>query len=64
MAKKCEAKAMLLVGTKVKAAVRAQNMLCSGELLEALNCRVYCMISKAVERAKANKRSTVKPQDV
>jgi len=64
MAKKAVVKEMVLVGTKVKAAVRAQKMLCSSELLDALNCKVHCLIAAAVDRAKANKRSTVKAQDV
>ena len=57
-------KEMLLVGSKVKATVRAAGMLCSGELLCALNEKVHALICAGVTRTKANKRSTVKPQDV
>ena len=62
-AKKCGAE-MLLVGSKVKAAVRAKGCNCSAELLEALNCAVYCIVEKAVARCQGNRRMTVKAQDV
>ena len=57
-------KEMLLVGSKVKAAVKAKKMLCSSELLPALNEKVYALIADAAARTKANRRSTVKAQDV
>jgi len=57
-------KEMLLVGSKVKAAVKGKKMLCSSELLGALNEKVYAMIDAAAARAQANRRSTVKAQDV
>jgi histone H3/H4 len=63
-AKACAAKEMLLVASKVKAAIRAKKCMCSSELLPALNEKVYCLIEKAICRTQANKRSTVKPQDV
>ena len=57
-------KEMLLVGTKVKAYVRSQDKLCSGELLDALNEKVHKLIDEAVARTEGNKRSTVKAQDI
>lgn len=54
----------LVVGTKVRALIKAKGGKMSGELLDALNACVTCCIEKAVERAKANKRTTVKPQDL
>jgi len=54
----------LVVGSKVRAYIRSQQAMMSGELLDALNCAVGCMLAKAVERAKGNKRATVKPQDL
>ena len=63
-AKVAVAKEMLVVGSKVKAAIRAKNCMCSSELLPALNEKVYELIAAAICRTQANKRSTVKPQDV
>jgi hypothetical protein len=34
------------------------------DALAAISDRVYCMLDKAAERTKANRRSTVKPQDL
>ena len=67
MAKKKVKKAgkeVLLVTSKVKAYNKSQKMLTSGELICALNEAVYCALDKAIARAKGNKRSTVKAQDV
>jgi hypothetical protein len=36
----------------------------SGELVENLSNEVYSLLDKAVNRTKANKRSTVRPQDL
>lgn len=62
--KKAAQKEMLLVASKVREYVKEQEGLTSGELLEALNECVYCCLDRAIERAKANNRSTVKAQDV
>jgi len=61
MAKKAEP---MVVGSKVRAAIRAKGAMMSGELLDALNAKVACIIAEAIARAKANKRSTVRPQDL
>ena len=55
---------MMLVGSKVKAYIKSKDAKTSGELLEELNKMVAMMLDRAVERAKGNKRTTVKPQDV
>jgi histone H3/H4 len=39
-------------------------MMTSADALEALSEKVYCLLDKATERTKANRRSTVKPQDL
>ena len=57
-------KDMLVVGSKVKALIKDKGCMTSGDALAALNCKVACMLGAAVERTKANKRSTVKPQDL
>jgi len=64
MGKKCEAMEMMVVASKVKAFIKSKGCMTSGDALDALNCRVACLLSGATERAKANKRSTVKPQDL
>jgi histone H3/H4 len=55
---------MMVVASKVKAHIKEKGCMTSGDAVEALNCAVACMLDKAVERTKANKRSTVKPQDL
>ena len=54
----------LVVASKVKAIIKDKGCQTAGEALDALNKRVYAIIEEAVSRAQANKRSTVKPQDV
>ena len=62
--KKAKKVEMVLVGSKVKAAIKAKGKMMAGDLLEALNAKVHCMIAEAACRADANKRSTVRPHDV
>jgi hypothetical protein len=57
-------KESLVVASKVKAYVRSKKMMTSSDALGAISDRVYCMLDKAIERTKANRRSTVKPQDL
>jgi len=54
----------LVVGSKVKALIKANECMTSGEFLGALTEYVNWAVGKACERAKANKRSTVRPQDL
>lgn len=55
---------VLVVGSKMKAYIKSQGCMTSSELLEALSAKVEKMLSEACGRAKANKRSTIKPQDL
>ena len=55
---------MLVVGSKVKAYIKAKGLMTAGDTLEALNKCVEGCLDKAAERTKANRRSTVKPQDL
>ena len=48
----------------MKAYIKSQGCMTSSELLEALNGKAEKMLTEACERAKANKRSTVKAQDL
>ncbi len=61
MAKKKES---LIVASKVKAYVKGKKMMTSSDALGALSDRVYCILDEAIGRTKANRRSTVKPQDL
>ena len=60
----CKNMEPLVVASKVKAYVKSKGMMSSSEMLSALSCKVYCMLDKAIARTQANKRSTVKPQDL
>jgi len=68
MAKKKAAKGgkkeMLVVASKVKAHIKSKGAMTASDTLPALNDRVYAMLDAAIGRTKANRRSTVKPQDL
>lgn len=55
---------VLVVGSKVKEYVRGKQLMASGDLLPAISERVYEMLDRAAERVEANKRSTMRPQDL
>ena len=57
-------KETLVVGSKVKAYVKSQEMMSSGELIGALSDKVHELLDAAIARTKANKRSTVKASDL
>ena len=61
---KCEKVEMMVVASKVKAYIKSKGCMTSGDALAALNCKIACMLDAAVARTNANKRSTVKPQDL
>ncbi len=54
----------LIVASKVKAYIRSQKMMTASESLEAISDKVYCMLDSAIARTKANRRTTVKAQDL
>jgi len=64
MAKRAAKKEVLVVASKVKAYIRSKRMMCSADAVGALSDKVYCIIDCGIARTKANKRSTVKPQDL
>ena len=64
MAKRAAKKEVLVVASKIKAYIRSKKMMCSSDAVGALSDKVYCMIDAGIARTKANKRSTVKPQDL
>ena len=55
---------MLVVSSKVRAYLKSKGVKMSGELPAAVNKQLMGVLDSAAERAKGNKRSTVKPQDV
>jgi sulfur transfer complex TusBCD TusB component (DsrH family) len=65
--KKAKAKSkkeVLVVASKVKAYVKGKKMMTSSDAIAALSDKVYALLDDAVARTKANRRSTVKPQDL
>lgn len=63
MAKKSK-KEVLVVASKVKGYIRSKKMMCSADAIAALSDKIYCILDAGIARTKANKRSTVKPQDL
>tara|TARA_Y100000034_G_C6906425_1_gene420807 strand:+ start:750 stop:938 length:189 start_codon:yes stop_codon:yes gene_type:complete len=59
-----EKKVMLVVASKVKALAKEQGVSVGKEGLEALSDKVHKEVLKAMEKAKADKRKTVKARDV
>jgi len=53
-----------VVASKVKAYIRGKKMMTASDSLPALNDKIYCILDCAIARTKANRRSTVKPQDL
>ena len=64
MAKKKSGKDNYVVGSKVREFVKGKKCFASSDLLEGLNKQVACLLDSAVERAKSNKRKTVRSHDV
>ncbi len=61
---KAPAPEMLLVGSKVKAELRAKGVNVGEGTLEALNGMIHWYVSQAALRAQANGRKTTRPHDV
>jgi len=62
MAKK--QKEMLVVASKVKAYIKSKKMMTSSDSLAELNEKIHALLDDACARTKANRRSTVKAQDL
>ena len=58
------AKEILVVGSKVKEVIKANDMRADGQLIEAVSARVHELLAAGVARAKNNKRKTVTPHDL
>jgi hypothetical protein len=61
MAKKKES---LIVASKVKAYVKSKKMMSSSDALGAVNDALYSLLDAAIARTKANRRTTIKAQDL
>ena len=57
-------KEMFLIQSKVKDYIRGRDMMCSSDLVDALNEQVASLLDRAVERANANNRKTARAADV
>ena len=57
-------KEVLVIASKVKAYIKSKNMMTSSDTITTLSDKVCAILDEAAARAKANKRSTVKPQDL
>jgi hypothetical protein len=54
----------LVVGSKVKDAVKSQGCNCAGDVVDALSEKVGAQLKAAAARAKANGRKTVRGIDL
>ena len=54
----------LVVASKIKAYIKSKDMMTSAEALDAVSGEVYALLDGAVARAQANRRSTIKAQDL
>ncbi|MHC4169693.1 MAG: hypothetical protein ACYSWQ_22330 [Planctomycetota bacterium] len=57
-------KEVLVAASKVKAYIKSKNMRTSSDAIPALSDKVRAILDKAIARAKANRRSKVKPHDL
>ena len=54
----------LVVGSKVKEAIKAEGCNCAGDVVEGLSAKVSAQLAEAAARAKANGRKTVRAVDL
>lgn len=64
MGKKQQRREPLVVASKMKAYIKGKGMMSSSEAVEAISEVVYKVLDAAIARAKANRRSTVRAQDL
>jgi hypothetical protein len=62
--KKAACRESLVVASKVKAYIKSKKMMTSSDAIAALSDQVYALLDDGIARTKANKRSTVKHQDL
>ena len=61
---KAAKKESLVVASKVREYIKSKGMMTASESLEAINAAVYKLLDAAIVRTQANRRSTVKAQDL
>ena len=54
----------LIVGSKVKEAIKGHGYRMAGDFGEALNAKVHELLKAAVDRCGKNNRGTVRPHDL
>ncbi|RMH58810.1 MAG: hypothetical protein D6679_03645 [Candidatus Hydrogenedentota bacterium] len=54
----------VILASRVKEVARSAKVRVSGDFVDAANDAVVDLIKKAVARAKANGRQTIRPQDI
>ena len=59
-----EARETLVVGSKVKEVIREAELRSDGDLIAAVSDKVHELLAAAIQRAKDNKRGTVRPYDL
>lgn len=57
-------KEVLVVGSKLKDAIRKHKCNVGGDVIEGVNEYVYWLVDQATARAKANGRKTVRKHDI
>ncbi len=62
--KKASKKDVLVVGSKLKDAIRKHKCNVGGDALEGVNEYIYWIVEQAASRAKANGRKTVRKHDI
>jgi len=55
---------ILVIASKVKALIAAEQMRTDGEFVAALSTKVEQLVRDAIGRAKTNSRATVRPGDI
>ena len=53
-----------VVASKLKELVKKHGMMSSGDLADAVSGALEALVAKACDRAKANGRKTVRPEDL
>ena len=61
---KASKKEVLVVASKVKAYIRSKGCMCGADAIQAMSDCLYCCLDQAIKRTQANRRSTVKAQDI
>ena len=63
-AAKKKSREIVVVGSKIKEVIRSAEFRSDGELVQAVSEKVHDLLEAAIERARENKRGTVRPYDL